>query len=97
MVTPLEQHVHSFLEMVPLMAILLVLAGHWEQFLALFGFGPSGTDFSLAWKSQPLPSTYLAIVLTAAAFMELLPYLEELARGWRVRRMRQQGLRSDEP
>ncbi|HTJ55064.1 MAG TPA: diguanylate cyclase, partial [Nitrosospira sp.] len=35
-VTPIEQHVHSFLEMIPLMAILFVVSRHWDQFLALF-------------------------------------------------------------
>ncbi|MFV3131338.1 hypothetical protein [Niveispirillum sp. KHB5.9] len=87
-VTPLEQHVHSFLEMVPLMAILLVLPGHWDQFLALFGFGPAEADFSLSWKDRPLSAAYLVTVLAAAFLVELLPYLEELRRGMRVRRAR---------
>ncbi|WP_208612747.1 hypothetical protein [Pantoea conspicua] len=38
-VKPIEQHIHSFLEMVPLMALLLVISRHWSQFQALFGFG----------------------------------------------------------
>jgi hypothetical protein len=36
-VTPIDQHVHSFLEMIPLMAIVCVVSIHWSQFLALFG------------------------------------------------------------
>src|SRR6476659_6651781 len=36
---PLEQHVHSFLEILPLMAVSFVIVLHWDQFLALFGFG----------------------------------------------------------
>ncbi|MFL5265921.1 MAG: hypothetical protein ACJ8AH_04880 [Stellaceae bacterium] len=36
-VTPIEQHVHSFLEMIPLMAIVAIVGMHWGQFLALFG------------------------------------------------------------
>ena len=35
-VTPIEQHVHSFLEMVPLMAISFIAVLHWPQFSALF-------------------------------------------------------------
>ena len=31
-VTPVEQQVHSFLEMLPLMAILFVISLHWGQF-----------------------------------------------------------------
>lgn len=38
-VSPIEQHVHSFLEMIPLMAILLLASMHWRQFLALWGLG----------------------------------------------------------
>src|SRR6195952_372602 len=38
-VTPIEQHVHSFLEMIPLMAFLALAQRHWPQLLALFGQG----------------------------------------------------------
>jgi hypothetical protein len=38
-VTPIEQHVHSFLELIPLMAISLTAILHWPQFLGLFGLG----------------------------------------------------------
>lgn len=86
-VSPLEQHVHSFLEMVPLMAILLVLTNYWGQFLALWGSGTDDADFSLSWKDRPLPVPYLVIVLVAAFVVELLPYLEELWRGIKARRL----------
>jgi hypothetical protein len=36
-VTPTEQHVHGFLERLPLMGLLIVATLHWQQFLALFG------------------------------------------------------------
>ena len=38
-VAPVDQHVHSFLEMIPLMALVSVVSLHWGQFLALFGGG----------------------------------------------------------
>jgi hypothetical protein len=38
-VKPIEQHVHSFLEMVPLMAVAFVCVLHWPQVLAPFGIG----------------------------------------------------------
>jgi hypothetical protein len=79
-VTPVEQHVHSFLEMVPLMAISFVSVLHWPQFLALFGVGPDRPDWSLRWKSRPLPAGYTLSMLTAQVTLEWLPYLEELAR-----------------
>lgn len=50
-VSPIEQHVHSFLEMIPLMAILLLASMHWGQFLALWGAGPEVARFSLQLKA----------------------------------------------
>jgi len=58
-VSPLEQHVHSFLEMIPLMAGSFVAVLHWPQLLALFGLGTAPAHFSIAWKSQPLPVVYM--------------------------------------
>jgi hypothetical protein len=45
-ITPTEQHVHSFLEMLPLMGLLIVVILHWQQFLALFGFGREAAEFA---------------------------------------------------
>jgi hypothetical protein len=83
-VGPLEQHVHSFLEMVPLMGLLLVVALHWDQFIALFGWGAARFDF--AFKPRPLPWMYVSAALSAAVLFELLPYVEEVWRGWHSRR-----------
>jgi hypothetical protein len=81
-VTPWEQHVHSFLEMIPLMAMIAVFSLHWPQFLALFGQGPEAPRFALQWKPEPLPVVYVGTILLAVLLFELLPYLEELRRGW---------------
>jgi hypothetical protein len=83
-VTPIEQHVHSFLEMLPLMGLLMVAVLHWGQFLALFGLGSEPARFTLALKPEPLPWTYVVAVLAAVLLFELLPYGEELARGLRA-------------
>jgi len=83
-VTPFEQHVHSFLEMLPLMATAFVTVLHWPQLLALAGVGPEPARFDLTWKREPLPVAYIAAVLVAALLFELLPYLEELWRGLRA-------------
>ena len=86
-VTPIEQHVHSFLEMLPLMSMIIVIILHWPQFLALFGMGPETPRFTLALKSEPLPWTYVGAFLAAVLAFELLPYAEELVRGLRARRV----------
>jgi hypothetical protein len=83
-VSPVEQQVHSLLEIVPLMGIALVATLHWGQFLALFGFGDEPARFSLQWKREPLPALYLGVVLASFLLFELLPYGEELARGIRA-------------
>jgi hypothetical protein len=80
-VAPVEQHVHSFLEMIPLAAILCVLSLHWGQFAALFGLGAEPARFGLAPKPKSLPIAYIASILIAILLFELLPYLEELVRG----------------
>ncbi|HEX6832198.1 MAG TPA: hypothetical protein VF132_01585 [Rudaea sp.] len=85
-VTPFEQHVHSFLEMIPLMLILLFGSDHWDQFRALVGAGPATADFSLRWNPAPLPVAYFATLLVLIALVELAPYLEELWRGLRANR-----------
>lgn len=83
-VTPFEQHVHSFLEMLPLMALVLLGCLHWPQALAPFGLGAEVADWQLRLKRQPLPTAYLVTVLVLIALVEILPYLEEFHRGRRA-------------
>jgi hypothetical protein len=83
-VAPVEQHVHSFLEMIPLMALVSVISLHWGQFLALFGGGTEFAKFDLAWKPEQLPTAYIASVMAAILLFELLPYVEEFLRGFRA-------------
>jgi hypothetical protein len=83
-VSPIEQHVHSFLDMIPLMAILFVVTRHWEQFLALFDLGTEPARFSLSWKEEPLPATYVISVMAAALLFEVIPFIEEFVRGLRA-------------
>jgi hypothetical protein len=79
-VTPIEQHVHSFLEMVPVMALSFITVLHWPQVLALFGVGPDRPDWGIRWKQPPLPAGYSAAMLTAQIGLEWVPYLEEFGR-----------------
>jgi len=80
-ITPVEQHVHSFLELVPLMALVAVMELHWPQFLALFGLGVEAPDFSIELKSKPLDARYVAGVLVAASLLIVVPYILEFRRG----------------
>ena len=84
-VTPTEQHVHSFLEMLPLMGLTIIVILHWGQFLAIFGWGTERADFGIRLKEPPLPWLYVTLMLTLVLLFEVLPYFEELARTLRQR------------
>jgi hypothetical protein len=87
-ISPIEQQVHSFLEILPLAALILIVLLHWDQFLALFGFGEATADFTLRLKDPPLPLWYTLDLLGAVVMFNLLPYVEELMRGLRAQRSR---------
>ena len=82
-ITPIEQHVHNYLGMLPLLGLLIVVLLHWGQFLALFGWGEEAARLGLIEKSPPVPWSYTIGILTAVALLAVLPYLEEL---WRCMR-----------
>lgn len=76
-VEPVEQMVHSFLELLPLASLFLLAAMHWDQVQALAQGRP---DFSLAPKRVPWPSGYLVAALAAVTVLNVLPLAEE---AWR--------------
>jgi hypothetical protein len=82
-ISPLEQHVHSFLEVLPLMALSFVTVMYWNQFAALVGIGPEAARFELRPKSHPLPTLHLVALLGGVACFVVLPFAEEL---WRCLR-----------
>jgi hypothetical protein len=79
-VSPLEQHVHSFMEVLPFMALSFVTVLYWNQFAALFGIGPESARFELRPKAHPLSPAYLIVLLLSIGCFVVLPYAEEL---WR--------------
>jgi hypothetical protein len=83
-ITPFEQHVHSFLELMPLLAITCILIAYWGQTMALLGVGNEEARFDISLKGHPLPPVYLATLFGAIFLFEVLPYLEELTRGLRA-------------
>jgi hypothetical protein len=79
-ITPTEQHMHSFLEVIPFLVMSLLFILHWPQVLSLFGSGPELPDYSLRWKEQPLPLTYIIGLLIAVVIFQIAPYFEEFYR-----------------
>ena len=80
-VDPLEQHVHSLLEVSPVMAAFLLTALHWDQARALTGQGRP--DFGVRLKRRnPLSASARVRLLAAVTVFGILPYAEELWRCW---------------
>lgn len=79
-VRPFEQHVHSFLEVLPLMAVSFVVVLNWEQFLALFGLGAAEPDFALRYKADYWRSGYAAVLLAVVFVFSIVPFADELRR-----------------
>jgi hypothetical protein len=84
-VAPLEQHVHSLLEVSPIMATFLLTALHWDQAKALAGHDRQPPDFAVRLKRRdPLSTSARVILLTAITMFGILPFAEELLRCWRA-------------
>ena len=88
-----EHQVHSLLEILPLTALLMVMALHWPQAEALFGFGQATPEFGLGPKQSP---RWGELVPPAALFVlfVLAPYAEELWRGQKTRAARRNAKKS---
>ena len=86
-VNAIEQRVHDFLGVIPLLALSFILVIHWGQFLAIFGLGDEPTDWSLRQRSLDVSPLYFWGLMAVMA-LNFLMYLEELLRGLRVRSSR---------
>ena len=81
-ISPGEQIVHSFQELIPLTILSLVVFLHWDQFVALVTLD-SRAEFRLKWKRELLPTSYLASLLIVGVLLVVLPFAEELWRCFR--------------
>ena len=77
-VRPVEQMVHSFMELLPLAILCLAAAMQWDQVAALFGDGEP--DFVLEPKAVPWPAGWLLATAGAVLLLNVLPMAEETAR-----------------
>jgi hypothetical protein len=74
-VEPLEQMVHSLLEILPLAALALLAVIHLSQAAAAARF-----ELVLEWKREPWPPGYLIGAMAAVTLFNVLPLAEE---AWR--------------
>jgi hypothetical protein len=77
-IAPREQMVHSFLEIMPLTALILLGIMNWPQFLALLGAGAERPVFAPVVRL--LPASFVIAIMGGAFLLNLLPYVEELFR-----------------
>ena len=85
-IKPVEQWVHGYLALLPLLSLVLVVVLNWSQFLALFGLGTEAARFDIVLREPPLPWGYVLSIIAGVMLLEVLPYLEELVRGLRATR-----------
>lgn len=76
-VGPFEQMVHSFMEVLPLVALLLLALAAWPA-----GFG----DWTLRPKREPWPIEYLAAAAAASILFNAVPLMQETLACWRGRK-----------
>ncbi|MCG7203301.1 diguanylate cyclase [Streptomyces arenae] len=82
-VRPVEQHIHSFLEVLPLTALAFTACLHADQVRGALRGGTGPEDWRLLPKERPLPATYLAALAGVIVAGVAVPYAEEL---WRCLR-----------
>ncbi len=85
-VRPGEQMVHSFMEILPLVLVILLAVIAWPQVHALFG--PGEADLGFRFKAQPWPAAWLLGAAAAVLVFNLLPMAEETLRCLRALRTR---------
>ena len=76
----LEQQAHSFLELVPLMAIIAAALLHGELLARLLALAPVTEDFHWRWREPAIPGAY-QLAVGAGLVLALALILEELRRG----------------
>jgi hypothetical protein len=77
-ISPLEQHIHGYLEWIPIIVVSLVVIVNWSEFQA--------PAFEIRLKERPLSPLY---IWSGVALIVLVPgalLAEELLRTWRVAR-----------
>ncbi|MFD7168277.1 diguanylate cyclase [Streptomyces violascens] len=85
-IRPVEQHIHSFLEVLPLTAMAFTACLHPEAARATLRGGDGPDDWKLLPKERPLPARYLAALAATIGVGVVLPYAEEMTRCLRARR-----------
>jgi hypothetical protein len=85
-VDPIEQHIHSFMEVGPLLCVTVLTVLNWDQARSVIGLGPARPEFALRLKRPPFGPAALLALLAGALACGLVPYVEEFWRCYRWNR-----------
>jgi Trk-type K+ transport system membrane component len=80
-ISPLEQHIHALLELLPWVGFLLIAILHWDAVTE----PTQARNFVVAWKQPPLEADYLIATVLAVLLLGAGPYAEEFVRCYRNR------------
>lgn len=78
-----EQHIHSFLEVLPFTGLVFTICLHPEHAAELLS-GGKPRRWELRPNRHPLSPLYSTVVMTCAFLFQVLPHTEELIRCFRV-------------
>jgi hypothetical protein len=82
--SPTEQHMHSFLEVLPLGALAFTMCLNPAAVANLAGRGPRPRQFRFENKRDPIAPIHIAAISLLAIVSLFIPYTEELVRCYRV-------------
>ena len=77
-VSPVEQHLHSVLDMAPIIAFAWLLASTWPM--------ASGDGWRLEWRRPALPLAIWAAALVPALVLTVVPAVLEFRASWKAAR-----------
>ena len=75
-----EQHLHGFLEVLPILTLSFLMCLRPNQAASLVGLGPEKPDFAIRPKAEPPSPAYVTALLLLVTAAVGLPYAEELFR-----------------
>jgi hypothetical protein len=82
-----EQHIHSHLEYIPIVAVVIVALLNWDAVRTVFGAVNPIRPWVLQLKHQPLPRHVVVIVLGAVLLLQGSLLVEEFVRTWQQRQV----------
>jgi hypothetical protein len=84
-ITMLETHVHSFMEVIPFVVVLLLVCMRWSAFVDLITLNWGG-QLSFVLLNTPVDRTYIAGYVTFMLLADVVPYIGEFVRCVRYRK-----------